>query len=169
MIEHTAGPYAVNRSGQRQRWPHDEGRTMNRSCWLVVVMIVSLLMSGCGGGDSNESSSDLAGTSWRLQEWSASSSNPRDFTITAQFDDTMMSGRSAVNSYGGEYTATTDGNFSLGPLVQTEMAGSPAAMQAESIYFSLLQSVRKYKVAGTTLTLYDANWNAQLIYSRTTD
>jgi heat shock protein HslJ len=138
---------------------------MNKLCWLIAVMMASLLMSGCGGGDGNEAASDLAGTSWRLQECSASSSNPADFTITAQFDETMMSGRSAVNSYGGQYTATTDGDFSVGPLVQTEMAGSEPAMRAESIYFSLLQSARKYTVDGTTFTLYDENWNALLIYS----
>ena len=41
----------------------------------------------------------VAGTSWRLAAWSASSLDPADFTLTAAFADGQISGRSAVISW----------------------------------------------------------------------
>lgn len=67
---------------------------------LGVMLAVTLLSVsiGCesehGGGDHA-----LDGTNWRLTGWSASSPDPSRFVITAAFDDSIISGASAVNSY----------------------------------------------------------------------
>jgi heat shock protein HslJ len=76
----------------------------------------------------------------------------------------MISGTAAVNSYSGIYSAKPNGDFSVGELTITEMAGSEDEMRAEGIYLSLLQQASKYTLNETTLTLLDGNMNELLIF-----
>lgn len=76
-----------------------------------------------------------------------------------------MSGKAAVNLYGADCTAGAEGSFSLGPIVQTLMAGPAPAMQAETTYFGLLQEVRSYVLDGDELTLLDEGANELLIFT----
>ena len=134
---------------------------------LAVPLVAAALgVAGCGsdGGDSGSAPS-LEGTSWRLTGWSASSLDPADFTITAQFADGKIGGKSAVNTYGGSYEAGEDGSFSVGDLASTMMAGPEPDMRAETIYLQLLAEAKSYAVEGETLTLSDANGNESLIYA----
>jgi predicted secreted protein len=108
----------------------------------------------------------LEGTAWKLEAWSISSLYPSDFDITAAFEDGRVSGKAAVNTYSGPYTIGANGGFSTGTLIQTLMAGSPAAMQAESAYLGLLQQARLYRLSADRLTLLDANANELLIFVR---
>ena len=110
----------------------------------------------------------LEGTSWKLTGWSISSQDPNDFTITAEFKDGRIGGTSAVNQYGGPYTAGDDGSFSVGELVSTMMAGPEPDMRAEQSYLKLLAEAKQYAVDGKTLTLSDANGNESLIYTAAT-
>jgi heat shock protein HslJ len=141
----------------------------------VMLAAVLALSAGCGSGsggssgggdDSQTSAAALAGTSWRLTGWSVSSQDPNDFTITAEFRDGRIGGKSAVNQYGGSYTAGDDGSISFGELVSTMMAGPEPDMKAEQTYLALLNAARKFRVEGDTLTLSDAQGNDSLIYSR---
>ncbi len=84
---------------------------------IVIFGIAFLIAAGCDSKHGNGAGGrTLAGTKWRLTAWSASSLEPSQFTITADFDDSQVSGTSAVNSYGGPYTAGSDGDFSVGQL-----------------------------------------------------
>ena len=94
-----------------------------------------------------------ANTRWKLAAWSASSLDPAGFDITADFADGRIGGRSAVNSYGGDYAAMADGGFSVGALAMTEMAGEPAAMQAESLFHALLGQANRWRIANGQLVL----------------
>jgi heat shock protein HslJ len=133
--------------------------------WIALLGLACALATGCESDNGNGSGSgSLAGTKWRLAAWSASSLDPARFTITADFDESRISGTSAVNTYGGSYTATDDGAFSVGELQSTLMGGSDDAMRAESLYFDLLQQARKYVVSGATLTLRNAGNQDILIY-----
>jgi len=107
----------------------------------------------------------LEGTSWELEGWSLSLLDPRDFEITATFEEGRMSGKAAVNLYGADCTLGTDGAFSLGPIVQTLMAGPAPAMLAETTYFGLLQEARSYVLDGDELTLLDEGANQLLIFA----
>jgi heat shock protein HslJ len=109
---------------------------------------------------------NLPGSKWRLQGWSASSLDPSRFTITADFSESQISGTSAVNSYGGPYTATGDGRFSVGDMQSTLMGGSEDAMGAESLYFDLLHQARKYLIDGARLILSDDRGNPLLMFNR---
>ena len=124
---------------------------------LIAVSLVAL--AGC-----LTDGSALDGTRWRLTEWTLSSLNPADFTITVQFADGQISGHSGVNTYGGPYKLGRGDAFSAGLLACTEMAGPEPAMRAESAYMTLLGQAKSFKVAGSTLTLYDKNGNESLVF-----
>jgi heat shock protein HslJ len=128
---------------------------------LLALLVAAVVGGGCGG----EAGPSLEGTSWKLTGWSVSSQDPNDFTITAEFKDGRIGGTSAVNTYGGPYTAGDDGSFSVGDLASTMMAGPEADMQAETTYTSLLAAARKYEIDGDTLTLFDAGGNESLIFT----
>ena len=138
---------------------------------LLAVALAAAVAAGCGsssggsGGGGSTSAASLAGTSWKLTGWSVSSQDPNDFTITAEFKDGRIGGTSAVNQYGGPYTAGDDGSFSTGELVSTMMAGPEPDMRAEQTYLKLLPEAKKFTVDGKTLTLSDGNSNDLLIYT----
>jgi heat shock protein HslJ len=124
--------------------------------WLTTVLACTslALILGCNNSSADPAdATSLQGTSWKLAAWSASSLDPAHFTITAAFADGQISGRSAVNSYGGPYSANAAGAFATGPLAMTEMAGEPAAMRAESLYHSLLAQANRWRRDGSQLVL----------------
>jgi heat shock protein HslJ len=138
-----------------------------RSRTLVAVFVAAVLVTvlaavGCSGGGSHA----LDGTSWRLTGWSVSSLDPNTFTITADFAGGKISGKSAVNSYGGSYTAGPGSAFSVGEIASTLMAGPEPEMRAEQAYTMLLRQAKSFAVKSDTLTLSDANGNESLIFTR---
>lgn len=140
---------------------------------LLVAVVVATGCGGSGDGDGGDggattSAAALEGTSWRLTGWSVSSKDPNDFTITAQFADGRIGGTSAVNQYGGPYTADDDGAFSVGELVSTMMAGPEADMDAEQAYLELLAQVEEFALDGDELTLSGGSGNIALIFTRVT-
>jgi heat shock protein HslJ len=136
---------------------------MRRLSWIALtfmtIFVVAVVVAGCGGDEQG-----LDGTSWRLQGWSVSSLSPADFDITAAFTSDQITGTAAVNTYGGPYTTTSDGEFAVVDLARTLMAGSEQAMRAEDIYFQLLAEAQAYEIDGKQLFLSDANGNQLLIY-----
>lgn len=138
---------------------------MKRTVGLLVAVLVGLVaLMGCGEG----SSATLDGSKWKLDGWSVSSLDPADFEITAAFTADKIAGKSAVNQYNGPYVANESGQFSVGPLATTSMAGPEEAMRAETIYLTLLGQARHFEMSSSKLTLSDENGNELLIY-RTAD
>jgi heat shock protein HslJ len=132
--------------------------------FVTLALLVALLAAaGCGGSGSDAATLD--GTAWGLSGWTLSSLDPNDFTITAQFADGRISGKSAVNTYGGPYTEGPDDAFSVGDLVSTMMAGPEPDMHAEQAYLTLLAQAKSYKLDGSGLTLFDENGNESLIFA----
>ena len=147
--------------------------TMLAVCAAVFVAAAVMTFAACGG--SGASGHALDGTSWRLTGWTLDSLAPDRFTITASFAGGRISGSSAVNTYGGTYSAGSPdssagsgGAFSVGELASTEMAGPEPAMRAEHAYITLLTQARSCKLAGDTLTLFDGNGNESLTFARAT-
>ena len=106
----------------------------------------------------------LASTKWELAAWSVSSRNPADYQMTLNFDKKTLSGCSAVNSYGGGYKTGRNGKLDIRVMWVTIMAGSPDAMEAETIYFDLLGKVKKYTKTADELKLLDENGNELLTF-----
>jgi heat shock protein HslJ len=119
---------------------------------------------GCESDSDSQDQSSLAGTSWRLSSWSVSSINPLDYEITANFDADTIGGRAAVNTYGGDYTASPSGSLIITGLVSTLIAGAPPAMEAESKYFEALGNVRKYNLDADALLIMDGVGSVLLIF-----
>ena len=138
-------------------------RVLMPLCGAVIVLVTS-----CESSHENSirNSPGLAGTEWKLSAWSANSLDPAQFTITAAFDDSRISGTSAVNSYSGAYSTTPSGNFSVAELQATMMGGSDDAMRVESMYFELLSQTRKFTLNQTTLTLLDRDNNPLLVFAK---
>jgi len=132
---------------------------------LVTLALSAALLAVAGCGGSGGDQTTLNGTSWRLSGWSLSSLDPNDFTITAAFADGKISGKSAVNTYGGPYTEGPGDAFSVGDLASTMMAGPEPDMRAETAYLTLLAQARSYKLVGGGLTLFDENGNESLIFA----
>ncbi len=83
--------------------------------WTSLPCLLCALTLGCDSSSGEGTrSQNLQGTKWKLVAWSIASSNPEHYMITANFNEGQISGRSAVNSYGGAYTTTSD--FSLGEI-----------------------------------------------------
>ena len=131
--------------------------------FVTLALSVALLAAaGCGGSGSDAPTLD--GTAWRLTGWTLSSLDPNDFTITAKFAGGKISGNSAVNNYGGPYTAGPGDAFSVGDLASTMMAGPEPDMRAEAAYLKLLSGAKSYKLDDGGLTLFDQNGNEALIF-----
>jgi heat shock protein HslJ len=139
---------------------------MRRIIGVLAVCIAAALLpilAGCGSSGTSKTPA-LDGTSWRLSAWSASSQDPGDFTITAEFKDGTMSGNAAVNTYHGPFTVGPGADFSAGPLASTKMAGPEPDMQAEAIYLQLLEAAKSSTMDGDQLVLSDADGNESLRY-----
>lgn len=129
---------------------------------LPAALSVALLaVAGCGGSSEPVT---LDGTSWRLVGWSLSSMSPEEFTVTAQFADGKISGKSAVNNYMGPYTQGPGDAFSVGDIAGTMMAGPEPEMRAESAYLKLLAEAKSYELKSGGLTLFDEGGNESLIF-----
>jgi heat shock protein HslJ len=135
---------------------------------MSICGALLVLANGCesNNGNSEDSGAKLAGTKWALSAWPETSLDPARFPITAAFDDTTISGTSAVNSYGGPYSAAASGAFSVGALQSTQMAGSEEAMRAEHTYLELLAQARKYTLSDKTLKFLDGDNNELLVFER---
>jgi heat shock protein HslJ len=128
----------------------------------LALSLALLAAAGCGGSGSEPATLD--GTDWTLTEWTLSSLDPNDFTITAAFADGKISGKSAVNTYGGPYTEGPGNAFSVGELASTMMAGPEPEMRAEKAYLTLLSQAKSYELKGGGLTLFDENGNESLMF-----
>jgi heat shock protein HslJ len=132
---------------------------------LVMITLVGMLVTffaGCG----KEQSISLERTQWKLVAWTISSIKADAHEITADFTDKIMSGKSAVNSYSGDYSIEGK-NITFGPFAATKMAGPQEAMQAEADYFKLLEQVSSLKVEGSKLYFMDKNGYDLLVFQMT--
>lgn len=151
-------------SGPPARADRPEARIAVRR--LLTAFAVLLAGIGClivflaVGGNA------LEDTSWRLMSWSDPATSPAEFTITASFAEGRISGTAAVNSYSGE-CAVGGIKFSPGAIARTEMAGPPEAMEAESVYFELLEQAATYEVEGDRLSIKDESGVVLLEFART--
>jgi heat shock protein HslJ len=115
---------------------------------------------------AGSSAAALVGTRWLLTAWSISSVDLQGLTIDLEFLDGRLSGRSAVNVYNADYTAADAATLRVGAVAATKMAGPEPAMQAETLYLTLLQAVAGWRLEGTTLTLLDADGQPSLVFTQ---
>lgn len=138
-------------------------RLSNTIAAALFVAVSLFALAGC----SAPNGSPLDGTQWRLTEWTLSSLDPADFTITVWFADGQVSGNSGVNTYSGSYQGGPDDAFSVGQIAVTEMAGPEPLMRAEGAYLTLLGQAKSFNLTDGRLTLYDQGGNESLLFEAT--
>jgi len=130
---------------------------------MICTVVCAFACSGCNSQEDRTAAAiSLSATKWQLSASSDAALDPTKFAVTADFSETDISGRSAVNRYGGPYTVGPDGAFTVGSLACTRMAGPEDAMRAETAYFGLLGKARRCSVSGQTLTILDGS-NATIL------
>jgi heat shock protein HslJ len=134
------------------------------SAMFVALILVGALLGTAGCWGSGGDRHVLDGSAWRLSAWTLNSLSPSDFTITATFAQGKISGNSAVNAYGGPYSAGPGAAFSVGELAVTLMGGSGRDMRAEQAYLTLLGEAKSFKRNGGRLTLFDQHGNQSLVF-----
>jgi heat shock protein HslJ len=110
----------------------------------------------------------LSGTHWRLAEWSGGPVGPSRFKISANFDKGELSGKSAVNAYGGAYHVSGKDGITFGEIQSTLMGADDEAMRAESAYFDLLRKTRKFSINSGVLSLKDVDGRAIMRFQAVT-
>ncbi len=138
------------------------------SAMFVALILLFAVLGIAGCRSSGSDTHVLDGSAWRLTAWRLSSLDPNDFTITARFADGKISGNSAVNAYGGPYTAGPGEAFSVGDLAVTAMGGTGHDMRAEQNYLTLLGEAKSFKWSGGRLTLFDQHGNESLVFQAAT-
>jgi heat shock protein HslJ len=130
---------------------------------VVLSVAVAVWVSGCTKAPSTTDPGTLEGVEWALVGTSISSTDLSAMGVTATFDGERVSGFSAVNQYGGPYTARSDGSLDVGELTSTLIAGPEPLMSVESAYLELLGECDSYAVKDGRLTLF-TDGNETLIF-----
>jgi heat shock protein HslJ len=161
-----------------------------------AMLILTILLTGCtsqpvttvpatnagptevpavtpAGAGAPGSSSFPTGVNWRLFSYTdgkgGMSNIVGDQPITALFRaDGTVTGSSGCNQYTAAYT-TTGSSIKITPGISTMMACSPAVMDQESLYFSLMAGATTYSVNGDTLLFFDNTGKATLGYKKPLD
>jgi heat shock protein HslJ len=130
-------------------------RRKGMSRTLALALALALGLTACGNGDRGAEPVDPSG-GWQLVSGSFQNTpiNPiSTHPATLEFEDGMLGGTSACNSYGGDYTL--DGaQLSVGEIAMTEMACFPQeVMDLESIFLSAITAVDTMSLDGENLVL----------------
>ena len=119
---------------------------------LLSMILIGLLAASCSvlnPGGAN----DLEGSKWELL-FIRKSVPLEGSTITIEFEDGEVHGRSGCNSYFGEYTVKGN-EISFDMLASTEMAcmDPEGVMEQEQEYLASLSEVVTYSIEGEQLIL----------------
>jgi heat shock protein HslJ len=138
----------------------------------LFMMVMLLAVAGCGPinivpDTGPEETPSLAGTAWVLTR--INNRGPVEGAeVTLSFDETTAGGNSGCNSYGGDYTAGTDGSLTIGEIVQTLMLCTEpeGVMELEEEYINTLRLASLYRVANDRLEIMDQAGSIILEYER---
>jgi heat shock protein HslJ len=129
---------------------------------FIIGFIILLLLSSCdllSPPPDEDSQESLKGTvpvenlytsEWVLVAYGNPENPivvPKNIRITANFStDGQLNGLSACNQYSAQFSATSEGNFSIQPeIISTRMACPEAQMQAESVYLNILPKTTNFR------------------------
>ncbi|WP_209629577.1 META domain-containing protein [Methanofollis sp. W23] len=142
---------------------------------VAVVLAACLLAAGCTGqapdGTDNKTEwgIDLNGTSWDLVSYAQNGSMNDVLAgtpVTLVFgENATASGSAGCNSYSTTYTLNKTAGITFGPTVSTLMyCPGEGVMEQESAYLGLLDTVRSLKVEDESMTFFDGNGTAVLVF-----
>ena len=120
----------------------------------IVMYIVIMLLSACGGAGAEEAS--LEGTEWVLKYYNKnapiSGNEP-----TIRFENGEVSGTASCNNYGGSYELSGE-EISFGPMFMTEMwCAEEGVMDQEMTYLELLGAAESFEIVDGVLTIFSGH------------
>ncbi|MBR8834826.1 MAG: META domain-containing protein [Stigonema ocellatum SAG 48.90 = DSM 106950] len=114
----------------------------------IFAVLVAVSVSHHSRAIAQTSSTNLAGTSWKL----ISLGNPEELsepidgtTITAQFNENQVRGSGSCNNYIASYE-TNDDLLTVGSAAATKKSCAPEILAQESRYFVDLAAVKSYQI-----------------------
>lgn len=140
----------------------------------ALVLAACLLAAGCTGqapgGNGTVPAIGLDGTTWDLVSYAQNGSmaNALEGTpVTLTFGENTTAGGSAgCNHYSASYMLNGTA-ITFGPAASTLMyCGKPGVMEQESAYLGLLGTVKTCEVKDDTLTFFDENGTAVLVFKK---
>ncbi|MCB2408791.1 META domain-containing protein [Hymenobacter lucidus] len=140
------------------------------SAYFRPAAALVLLATGACSNDLNERANAETATAtttptvaplrnvrWELRELAgqpAPATEQRPFLVLRD-GRARAEGRAGCNRFSGPYTLTAMGRLRLGPLVTTRSACPDLA--AEGAFLQALNQAQRYRISGTTLSLYAAD------------
>lgn len=139
---------------------------MKRNIFAFLAIAV-LLLTACTSASPGQ---DLVGSSWELvslDDEPVAGRKMEGIAVTLEFmSSTEAGGSGGCNSFGAEYSATTDGSIDFSNIFSTLMA-CEIGSDVEAAYFSALDVSDRYQVDGQTLTI-TGNGHV-LVFERTSE
>jgi heat shock protein HslJ len=136
---------------------------MNVKCITLAATVAMTCLWGCTSGKNEQSTKEpalvpLVGTPWKIVSVGGKPVRSDPDMPSREpgflFDATTgrVAGSGGVNNMSGGYKL--DGRkLTVGPMMQTQMAGDPELMAQEFAIGKAMAEVRSYEISGTTLTL----------------
>lgn len=127
---------------------------------IKIILIVLVVISAILALSKFYLNKDLNNESFKVVSWSSSSVSPDASNIILTFSNYTISGNGGVNAYSANMILGLNKRMRFNKLTTTEMASTDTEInKAESMYYSLLNLVRYYKLSSKELKLYDKNKN----------
>ena len=139
---------------------------------LFLSILMSIQLFACGETEVISSTSSNIAGNWTLKSVflsdatdtpcaaDAKNTNDLTFTLTQDTKDSKkftINGKSAVNTYFGSMQVTginaNGWTITMDAIGSTKMAGSPALMDCESRFFTLLQGAKEMRILDGNLQL----------------
>jgi heat shock protein HslJ len=127
-----------------------------RQLALAAVILLSMVLTACGGARGGAGTPDLNGTQWVLTSLNGSSP-VEGTTITLNFEirdgESSVGGSAGCNSYGGSYEQDGE-SLSFGMLFSTMMACEQPIMDQETGYLGTLETITGFTLEGGQLQMW---------------
>lgn len=129
---------------------------------LVLAFIGALALTAGSLAVGAETNIGLQGRTWVLRAYGPEFRTPQG-QLTVRFADGRLGGSGGINTFFGSYTLQ-DGKLAVGDIGSTKMAGDPALMVQESLYFEALEKAVSFDAAPYRLVLTDAAGRFLLLF-----
>ena len=145
----------ILRSAKKVR--HDKDTLILENTKGDTLTFRKLRTSGKHESESAPLNREILNTEWKLVNMAGRNLGSNEY-VTIAFSEDGVNGNSGVNDYFSSYTITNHNNIRIGVLSSTKMAGPDNLMKLERDFSTLIQNVRKIKLADkNTLVLTTAN------------